>query len=122
MTNLKIHYKIDNFELTTDSNFKGSNFIFKMTTPNVPFDLPDGNLGINTDYKVWQSEQDMIDGISPFKLRNADGRVVNFPNYSLEPWGNDFSTANFTLVQSQIIADYFGVPLEKIIVVQDTNQ
>lgn len=121
MTNLKVHYQINDFQLQTDSNFTGNNFIFKMTS-SIPFDLPDGNLGINTDYKVYGSEQDMIDGYLPFKLYANGSRVVNFSDYSLEPWNNEFSTNNYTDVQKQIIADYFGVPLAKITVVADTQQ
>jgi len=121
MANIKVHYQINDFELQTDSNFKGKDFIFKINS-SIPFDLPDGNLGINSDYKVYATEQDMIDGFLPFKLYANGERVVNFSNFSLEPWDNEFSTNNFTEVQKQIIADYFEVPLDKITVVADTQQ
>lgn len=121
MANLKIHYQINDFQLTQDSNFKGSNFIFKMTS-SIPFDLPDGNLGINTEYRVYQNEQDMIDGFLAFKCYANGKRVKNMENFSLEPWGNEFSTDNYTQVQMAIINEYFGVPLEKITVVADTMQ
>ncbi len=117
MANIRVHYQINDFQLQDESNFTGNNFVFRMDTPNVPFGLPDGNLGINTDYKVYKSKQDMIDGFSPFKLYANGKRIVNFLNFSLEPWDNEFSTNNFTDVHKQIISDYFGVPLDKITVV-----
>ena len=56
MANIRVHYQINDFQLQDESNFTGNNFVFRMDTPNVPFGLPDGNLGINTDYKVYKSK------------------------------------------------------------------
>lgn len=124
MSNLKIHYQISTTELTNESNFKSSDFIIKITSGQV-YDLNDGsgNLGIDSEYKVYKSEADRVAGFMPFKLVNAEGkRVANSIGFSLEPWSNFISTDNYTDIQKAIITDLFGVPAENITVVPDTPE
>ena len=121
MSNLKIHYQINGTELTEDSGFKGSDFIFKMAT-SIPFDIGEGNLGVNCEYRCYKSEADRVAGFNPFKLFNNGIRVINISNFSLAPWGNNFGTDNYTDVEKAMISETFNVPLENITVVADTPE
>ena len=118
MSNLKIHYQVTNTELTNESGFTANDFIFKMAT-SIPFQLENGDLAVNCEYRVYKSAADMAAGLKPFKLMNNGERVVNISNFSLAPWGNVFGTDNYTAVEKQMIKDTFGVLLGNLTVVND---
>jgi len=114
---MTVYYQISNTTLISESGYDVQDIIFKMHTSTANL-LNNGT--VDCEYKCYKSKEDKDNRLSAYKLRVDGVRVKNISNYSLEPWGYEFGTQNYQAVETQMIADTFGVSLENITAHEDT--